>query len=226
MLGAFMYLCLWLPLNFVRLVWWNWKIEGKEHLPPRPQGCVLASNHLDWLDIPVLGASLPLSHRPWWIAKVELMNARLARWWLLEMQVIPIKRGKRDLTALTAAEDQLRNGAPLIIFPEGHRSHTGGLQQGRGGTVRLAIQSGCPIVPIAIWGSEAGLKGIARRKPLRVRIGKPYYPQVNDTHHIPAAEMTALTDELMMRIAELMPEQYWGHYRERLLEERAQPRLR
>ena len=217
MLGALMYFLLWLPLNICRVLWWNWKVEGVENLPPRPQGCVLAVNHLNWTDIHILGASLPLSHRPWWIAKVEMFGNRLAAWWLREMQVIAIRRGKRDLAALQLGEAALRAGAPLVIFPEGHRSDTGQLQQGKSGAVRLAVRSGCPIVPIAIYGTEAGLKGAATRKPIRVVIGTPYHPVAVNPDHIPADEIDRLTDEMMLRIAELMPERYWGYYRDKML---------
>jgi 1-acyl-sn-glycerol-3-phosphate acyltransferase len=220
MLGAFMYFCIWAPLNLVRKLWWNWTIEGIENLPPRGQGVILATNHLDWTDIHVLGASLPLSHRPWWIAKVEMFLNRAVTWWLKEMQVIPIKRGKRDMAAMEAAEQALRRGAPLIIFVEGHRSQTGGLLEGRGGAVRLAARTGCPIVPIAVWGTEAGLKGAAGRKPMHVRFGEPYFVHVKD-RKIPFDRMNELTDEMMLRIAELLPEPYWGFYREQMLQRRA-----
>ena len=93
MIGAFMYFCIWLPLNILRRIWWRWTVIGAEHLPPRPQGFVLASNHINWTDIHILGAALPLSHRPWWLAKIELFNGRFATWWLREMQVIAVRRG-------------------------------------------------------------------------------------------------------------------------------------
>jgi 1-acyl-sn-glycerol-3-phosphate acyltransferase len=217
MLGALMYFLIWFPLNVCKVLWWNWKVDGAENLPPRPQGCVLAVNHLNWTDIHILGSSLPLSHRPWWVAKVELFGNRLAAWWLRQMQVIAIKRGKRDLAALSLSEDALRAGAALVVFPEGHRSDTGQLQEGKSGAIRLAVRTGCPIVPIAIYGTEAGLGGAATRKPIRVRIGKPYHPVVDSPDHIPPDKVAELTDEMMMRIAELMPEQYWGHYRQKML---------
>jgi len=222
MLGAFMYFCLWLPLNILRRVWWNWRVEGVENLPPRGQGMILAINHIHWTDIHILGASLPLSYRPWWIAKIEMFLNPLVTWWLKQMRVIPIKRGKRDMAAMEAAEEVLRGGAALVIFPEGHRSATGELIEGHGGAVRLAVRTGCPIVPIAVWGTEAGLRGAARRKPIHLRVGTPFFLHT-ENRKIPFDRMNELTEEMMLHIAELLPERYWGFYRERMRQTRASP---
>ena len=135
------------------------------------------------------------------------------------MQVIPIKRGRRDMAAMEASEEALRHGAALVIFPEGHRSSTGGLLEGRGGAIRLATRTGCPIVPIAIWGTEAGMKGALLRKPIHVRIGQPYYLHATDGK-IPFDRMNELTVEMMLAIARLLPEQYWGFYQEKMLPQR------
>lgn len=219
MLGAIMFFCIWFPLRMIRLFWLRWKIEGLENLPPRGQGMILAINHLHWIDILIAGSSLPLSHRPSWLAKVEIFANRFAAWWFREMQVIPIRRGHRDMAALDASEEALKNGAVMIIFPEGHRSDTHMLQEGRGGVVRLAVRTGCPIVPVAIYGTEYGLKGVLQRKPIRLVIGKPFVLENNGTK-IPWARMNEFVEGMMLRIAELMPEKYWGYYRERMLQPR------
>lgn len=220
MLGAFMYAALWTPLQLGRLFLWRWPIEGIENLPPRGQGVILVVNHLNWFDIPVVGLSLPLRHWPWWVAKTEVLANPVISWWLRSMRVIPIRRGKRDMAALDAAEQALKQGGALIIFPEGHRSDTGGLQEGHGGAIRLAVRTGCPILPIGIWGSEVGPRRAIWSNAIHMRIGEPYYV-TSPNMRIPWNRMNELTDEMMLRIAELLPEQYWGIYRERMLASRA-----
>lgn len=222
MLGALMYLCIWSFLQPFRWLICNWRVEGVEHLPARPQGYALAVNHLHWLDILVLGTSLPLAHRPHWIAKIEIFENGFAAWWFRTMGVIPVHRGKRDLTAMKAAEQALQNGVVLIVFTEGHRSRNGQLQEGRGGAVRLSVRSGCPIVPASICGTERGLVGALTRKPIRVCFGEPYHPPV-EGQTIPFDRMDELTNDMMLRIAAMLPEERWGFYRDRMLQSREKP---
>lgn len=173
---------------------------------------IIAMNHINWLDIPVIGALLPFAYRLSWLAKSELFTNPIARWWLLEMQVIPIKRGRRDLAALDASADALRAGAILLIFPEGHRSRNGVLQPGRGGAIRLAMQAGVPIVPIAITGTEHGLRGTLLRKPVHVQVGAPLMIAPTADGKIPPDLMEQLTQEMMERIAALLPPAQRGPY--------------
>src|SRR5688500_16980387 len=123
MFGWLCYGILWSILRALRLVPFRWKVEGLENLPPRDAGgMVIAMNHIHWMDIPVSGASLPLRYRLSWLAKSELFRNPLLGWWFRQMKVIPINRGKRDVAALETAVAALRDGAVLLIYPEGHRS--------------------------------------------------------------------------------------------------------
>ncbi len=214
MLGTVMYAMLYGILNFFRLIgWWRWRIEGLENLPPRQVGgMVVVMNHISWLDMPAVGALLPFAYRLSWLAKAEVFDNPATRWFFQNMSVIPIKRGRRDLAALDAAVDALRAGAALLIFPEGHRSRSGVLQPGRGGAVRLAMQAGVPIVPVAISGSEHGLRGSFLRRPLTIRVGQPYTIAPSDDGKIPANMMDQLTGDLMCRIAAMLPEDLRGPY--------------
>src|SRR3954465_9387297 len=124
MLGVFVYRLVWLVLWVLRHVWWNWTISGQAQLRPRGQAMILAVNHLHWIDTCVLGASMPLSLQPTWMAKAELFTHPVAAWWLRAIQVIPASRARQGLSALAAAEGALKGGAALIIFVEGPRSAT------------------------------------------------------------------------------------------------------
>src|SRR5258705_13635418 len=170
MLGVFFYILVWVAIWVLRHVWWKWTITGQAHLKPRGQAMILAVNHLHWTDTCVLGASLPLALRPTWLAKAELFANPVAAWWLRSIQVIPVSRGRHGLSALVAAEEALKGGAALIIFVEGHRSATGGGQEGDGGAVGLGLRRGCPIVPSAPCGTQAGLGGTCLRQPIHVSV--------------------------------------------------------
>lgn len=217
MFVAIVYTLLYIFTNFCRLIgWFRWRVEGLERLPPRAAGgMVLVMNHIHWVDIPVIGTVLPLRYRLSWLAKAELFRNPLVRRFLRWMHVIPIQRGKSDAAALDAAAQALRNGAVLLVFPEGHRSRTGVLQPGRGGAVRLAMQAGVPIVPCAIQGTEHGLRGTLRRRPVLLRLGEPYTVAPFPDGQIPPDQMEQLTADMMYRIAAMLPEAWRGPYGER-----------
>jgi len=204
-----------LPTLFKKIGWWKWRIEGLEHLPPRSMGgMIVVANHSHWLDILALGTLMPLSYRLSWLGKIEIFEHPLANWLFRTLNVIPIRRGKRDLAALEASETALRNGAVFVIFPEGHRSGNGVLQQGHGGAVRMAMRTDVPIVPIAITGSHHGLKGSALRKELKLQVGEPYMIEPTPGKKIPPDVMTSLTNDMMLRIAMMLPEDKRGYYQE------------
>jgi 1-acyl-sn-glycerol-3-phosphate acyltransferase len=214
MFGWLCYGFLYRLMHFFRLIrLFRWTIEGVENLPPREAGgMVIAMNHVHWSDIPLIGTMLPFSYRLSWVAKSELFRNPLAAWWFRQMNVIPINRGKRDVAAMDTMAQALRDGAVLLIFPEGTRSPSGVLKEGRGGAVRMAMQSGTPIVPVAITGTEHGAKAVAFRGRVHLRIGEPYTIPPTPDGKIHPDLMEQLTTDMMRRIAALLPPERRGLY--------------
>ena len=212
MLGRIIYFTVHSLVHIFHFLFWNWKIDGKENLPPRQGGILFAVNHLSWTDVYLLAATLPLSYRLTWMAKHEVFENRFVAWFLRTNNVIPLRRGEADRAAFVAAIKALKEGAAMLMFPEGHRSDNHALIEGKEGTVRLAVRSNVPIVPMAIWGSENGFRGAILRQPIRVRIGQPYDPAALATGA--RDQWDRLTDDLMARIAALLPEEYRGIYTE------------
>jgi len=214
MLGKLIYWFIhtWL-LAMRQIGWFRWSIEGLERLPARgSSGMIIAMNHVHWMDIPVIGALLPFRYRLSWLGKAELFAHPLGNWFFSTMQVIPVKRGKRDLAAMESVVEALRGGAVLLIFPEGTRSRSGVLREGRGGAVRMALQANVPIVPVAAIGTEHGVSGSLRRKPVRLQVGQAYLPKATTDDVSNVVQMKQLTDELMSRIALLLPVERRGPY--------------
>ncbi len=128
------------------------RVVGLEHIHPE-QAAVYAANHSSAADIPVLYAHLPVQFRI--MAKKELFRYPFLGWYLKRSGQIPIVYGDAhaSLRSLNRACDALRRGVPLMVFPEGGRSHTGELQEFMGGAFYVAIRAQMPVVPMAIVGT-------------------------------------------------------------------------
>lgn len=190
-------------------------VEGREHFP-KEGPYIVAVNHLHWMDIPVIFVILPHEVATFAAEKWE-------RHWfvgtLLRVfgHAIFVQRGEPDRRAITRAIRWLQAGGVLGIAPEGTRSRTGALQPGKPGTAYLATRTGVPVVPVAIWGQEKFWREVRhfRRPRVYVRIGEPLY--------LPAAarrakgpELDLYTEQIMLRIAEMLPEAYRGVYRNKV----------
>jgi 1-acyl-sn-glycerol-3-phosphate acyltransferase len=127
-------------------------IDGLEHIDPA-QPAVYAANHLSALDIPVLYANLPVQFRI--LAKRELFSYPFLGWHLKRSGQIPIDQGdaRASLRSLNHASASLRNGMPLVIFPEGGRSPSGQMRDFMGGAFYMAIKAQAPVVPIVLVGT-------------------------------------------------------------------------
>ncbi len=149
---------------------------GREHIPSSGP-VLLAANHRSFLDPFVIGA---LTRRPvYYMAKRELFEHRWQARLLNSLGAFPVDRGRSDEQAMATARAILARGDCVVIFPEGTRVRSGPLAHPHRGVGRLALQTGAPIVPVAVLGTEDVRRG-RRIRPRKVslRCGRPLrFPQ-------------------------------------------------
>ena len=177
----------WLLKAFI-LVYFRLRRLGREHVPEG--GVILASNHRSFLDPFAIGACVG---RPiYFMAKREAFRNPLVGWILNCMGAFPVRRGESDEESVQTALALLARGEALVMFPEGTRIQSGSLQTPKRGVGRLALQSGAPVVPIAVAGSERARAGW-KIKPVKVhlRFGPALtFPKVDDPSPFLAGEVT------------------------------------
>jgi glycerol-3-phosphate dehydrogenase (NAD(P)+) len=177
----------WVLKTFI-LAYFRLRRLGREHIPDG--GVVLAANHRSFLDPFAIGYCLP---RPvYFMAKQELFKNPILAWLLNCMGAFPIRRGESDEESMATSLRLLDRGDAVVIFPEGTRIQAGSLGKPKRGVGRLALQSGAPVVPIAITGSERARDGWMI-KPVRVhvRCGPPLtFPRVERPSPFLAGEVT------------------------------------
>jgi 1-acyl-sn-glycerol-3-phosphate acyltransferase len=159
------------------LVYLRMERIGREHLP-RTGPLLLASNHRSFLDPFVIGT---LVKRPvYYMAKRELFEKRWQAWILNALGAFPIDRGAGDTDAMATARAILERGDCVVVFPEGTRVRRGPLGEPRRGVGRLALETGVPVAPIAVIGSDQVRRGWRiRPRKVRLRVGRPlHYPTV------------------------------------------------
>ncbi len=146
-------------------------VTGLEHVPVG-QSCIFMSNHVSNLDPPVLLPMLP--GRSSVLLKKELMRIPILGTAMRMAKFVPVERGSRRDAAqasVVAAADALRSGLHILVYPEGTRSRDGRLSTFKKGPFYLAQQTGAPIIPIAISGTESMMhKGSAAITPGLARV--------------------------------------------------------
>jgi 1-acyl-sn-glycerol-3-phosphate acyltransferase len=193
--------------------------EGTENVPLEGPA-ILASNHLsyaDWLFMP-----LTLQRRVTFVAKAEYFTGSGIKGWLQKTFFsgsgqVPIDRSSGNAAegALKAAKRILAVGDLFGIYPEGTRSHDGKLYRGKTGVARLALETGAPVIPVAVLGTDEiappGKKFGSFTRP-RVRFGKPLdfsrYEGLESDRYI----LRSVTDEIMYEIMQLSGQEYVDMY--------------
>lgn len=191
----------------------KFKIVNPDNLP-KTGAVLLTTNHLSLMDTPLL---LTITDRTDVVAIVAKKYMRKPFFkWILEKigAIVWMDRENTDFSAVREALEYLKTGAILGIAPEGTRSkETRGLLEGKPGAALLAARAAVPIVPVGIVGSEFVKSSLLklRRAPVSITIGQPYMLPAFDRENR-QEWLTQCTDEIMCRIAALLPPGYRGFY--------------
>jgi 1-acyl-sn-glycerol-3-phosphate acyltransferase len=181
------------------------RIEGLEKIAP-DGSYVFVSNHLSYMDTPVVLANIPVQFR--FLAKSGLFQIPLLGTHLARAGHIPVPRddARAAVKTMTTAAQAIRDrGISLLIFPEGGRSHTGELAAFKEGAAYIAIRAGVPLVPVALKGTREILpfgSAHVRSGAVTMRIGEPV-----PTAQAHLRDRERVTAELRERIASLLDDQ-------------------
>ncbi|MCQ3937286.1 MAG: 1-acyl-sn-glycerol-3-phosphate acyltransferase [Chloroflexi bacterium] len=179
-------------------------VRGAENLPA-DGAVVLAANHVTNFDVIPMQLSVP---RPiFFMGKASLFKIPVFEAAIRDLGAFPVHRGEKDEWALRHAARVLEHGQVLGMFPEGTRSKGKGLSVAKTGSARLALDANCPIVPMAVIGTDGFFKHFPRRNLVTVKILPPILPKPGET-------ALSLTDRVMFALARELPADMRGVYAE------------
>ena len=209
--------------NFVlgpilRLIFWPW-IRGAQNIP-KSGAAILASNHLSFSDSIFL--PLKVSRPVTFLAKSDYFTGKglkgaLTRWFFKATGQLPIDRsgGKASEDSLNTGLGVLERGLLLGIYPEGNRSPDGKLYRGRTGIARMVLESGVPVIPVAMIDTEK-VQAIGQKFPrirrVGVLVGEPLDFSRFAGMEGERAVLRAVTDRIVYEVMRLSGQQYEDVY--------------
>jgi len=190
-------------------------ITGKENIP-RGKPCVVAMNHVSIFDPPLAGSFWPGPLEV--IGAIDVFDKPFEGKILRFYGVIPVHRGDYDRPLLTRMIRIIEAGYPILISPEGTRSHVPGMMPAKQGIAYLVEKTGVPVVPVALVGTTEDFWQRAKhgeKPPVEIRIGKPIVLPEITTKGTERHESRQYNADLVMRyLAGLLPLEYRGVYAE------------
>lgn len=186
-----------IPVEIVMKLYFRASRIGREHIP-RHGAAIIACNHRSFIDPWVIGT---MANRPvYYVAKSELFRNPVLAWVISALGAFPVERGAGDRDTIQTAKELLARGELVLIFPEGTRTRPGPLGQPKRGVARLALETGAPVVPVAVIGTEAIRKGIILRPHrIRARAGIPL--QFERTEHSSPEQAAAVVERIWQRVS-------------------------
>ena len=188
------------------------EIVGMQNVP-RQGGYLVVINHISIFDPPLAVAFWP---RAMEIAgAVEVLDRGYQGVLMRGYGALPVHRGRADRKLLRGMVRFLKQGLPVLIAPEGGRTHTAGMRQAWHGAAYVAGKAEVPMVPVGITGTESvnEIWKLRQRPKLRMVIGEPFMlAPVPWSSPARKQALEANTEHLMRRIAQLMPIEYRGVY--------------
>ena len=191
-------------LGLIRSMDWPVTVTGADRIPAEG-GAVLASNHVGYLDFVFSGyTARDRGRRVRFLAKKEIFDKRGVGWLMRQMGHIPVDRIGAAHDSVTAGITAVQRGEIIGMFPEGTISPSFVPRRAKSGTVRIAQQTGVPLIPVAVWGTQRILtkwrpRNFRRHIPILVNVGEPM-PLTSDE------DPQIATDRLMERIGDLLAE--------------------
>jgi len=192
-------------------------VKGIEKIPVNG-GCILVMNHLSRIDpalvyIVLDDQEILSKHKMTALVADKYKSFPGISWIVNLFEGIWINREEADFQAMREARRFVSQGGMLGIAPEGTRSDTQALIQGKTGAAFLAEKVGAPLVPIAVKGTEDAFHNLFRfRRPhIYMQFGEAFTLPPLDRQNR-SASLQRNTDEIMCRIAAMLPPKYWGVY--------------
>ncbi|MBU5590514.1 1-acyl-sn-glycerol-3-phosphate acyltransferase [Clostridium sp. MSJ-4] len=159
----------------IKIMGMDVEISGRENIPK--EACLFVGNHQSYFDIPIM---IYILNKPiGFVAKKELAKIPVYRNWILGMKSLFLDRQnvREAIKTINIGIDYLKEGHSLAIFPEGTRSKSKEMAEFKKGSLKLAIKSQVPVVPVAISGTYKAFEETGRLKKatVKVKIDKPIY---------------------------------------------------
>jgi len=199
--------------RFLYLVLGRVDVSGLENIP-RGTAYIAAINHTSIFDAPMMMGFWPESIAA--IGAADVFEKPVQGQIVSMYGATPVHRGLFDRELIDEMLTMLRAGMPLLIAPEGGRSHRPAMRRAKPGIAYIVEETGVPVVPVGIFGATDDFlkRGLRLERPrIGMRVGRPFHlPPLEGRGDVRRASRQCNADLVMRRIAELLPPEYHGVY--------------